>query len=41
MLASTEVLLIWDRLPAHRSRLTQQFIRDQKGRKRPAATVLI
>jgi transposase len=27
-----DILLIWDRLPAHRSRITQQFIRDQKGR---------
>jgi transposase len=26
------ILLIWDRLPAHRSRITQQFIREQKGR---------
>jgi hypothetical protein len=24
--------LIWDRLPAHRSKVTQQFIRDQQGR---------
>ena len=27
-----DILLIWDRLPAHRSKITQQFIRDQKGR---------
>ncbi len=27
-----DILLIWDRLPAHRSRPTQQFIADQKGR---------
>jgi transposase len=27
-----DILLIWDRLPAHRSRITQQFIRAQKGR---------
>ena len=27
-----DILLIWDRLPAHRSLITQQFIRDQKGR---------
>jgi transposase len=27
-----DILLIWDRLPAHRSLVTQQFIRDQKGR---------
>ena len=29
---SGDILLIWDRLPAHRSLITQQFIRDQKGR---------
>ena len=27
-----DILLIWDRLPAHCSEKTQQFIRDQKGR---------
>src|SRR5450432_687572 len=27
-----DILLIWDRLPAHRSLVTQRFIRDQKGR---------
>jgi transposase len=27
-----DILLIWDRLPAHKSKLTHQFIRDQKGR---------
>ena len=27
-----DILLIWDRLPAHRSLVTQQFIHDQKGR---------
>jgi len=27
-----DILLIWDRLPAHRSQVTQQFIRNQKGR---------
>ena len=27
-----DILLVWDRLPAHRSLITQQFIRDQKGR---------
>ena len=27
-----DILLIWDRLPAHRSRITQRFIADQKGR---------
>ena len=27
-----DILLIWDRLPGHRSKVTQQFIRDQKGR---------
>jgi transposase len=27
-----DLLLVWDRLPAHRSRLTQEFIRDQRGR---------
>jgi transposase len=27
-----DILLIWDRLPAHRSLITQRFIRDQKGR---------
>jgi transposase len=27
-----DILLIWDRLPGHRSKITQQFIRDQKGR---------
>jgi transposase len=27
-----DILLIWDRLPVHRSQVTQQFIRDQKGR---------
>ncbi len=27
-----DILLIWDRVPAHRSRLAQQFIQDQKGR---------
>lgn len=27
-----DLLLVWDRLPAHRSRLTQDFIRDQRGR---------
>jgi transposase len=26
------IRLIWDRLPAHRSGMTQQFIADQKGR---------
>jgi DDE superfamily endonuclease len=26
------ILLIWDRLPAHRSQKTQQFIGDQNGR---------
>ena len=27
-----DILLIWDRLPAHRSLVTQEFIRDQQGR---------
>jgi hypothetical protein len=27
-----DLLLIWDRLPAQRSRVTQQFIREQKCR---------
>jgi transposase len=27
-----DLLLVWDRLPAHRSRLTQEFIRNQRGR---------
>ena len=27
-----DLLLVWDRLPAHRSRVTQEFIRDQRGR---------
>ena len=27
-----DLLWVWDRLPAHRSRLTQEFIRDQRGR---------
>ena len=27
-----DLLLVWDRLPAHRSRLTQEFIGDQRGR---------
>ena len=27
-----DIRLIWDRLPAHRSRVTQQFIPDQKSR---------
>jgi transposase len=27
-----DILLVWDRLPAHRSLITQQFIHDQKGR---------
>ena len=27
-----KLLLVWDRLPAHRSRVTQQFIRAQRGR---------
>ena len=26
------LLIVWDRLPAHRSRLVQEFIADQKGR---------
>ena len=27
-----DILVVWDRLPAHKSAVTQQFIRDQKGR---------
>jgi transposase len=27
-----DLLLVWDRLPAHRSRVIQEFIRDQRGR---------
>jgi transposase len=27
-----DLLLVWDRLPAHRSRLTQEFIRNQRDR---------
>ncbi len=27
-----KVLVIWDGLPAHRSRLVQQFVADQEGR---------
>lgn len=26
------LLIVWDRLPAHRSRIVKQFLADQKGR---------